>query len=207
MTQTQDSQQKARAFRDEVLAKIDKTVRDFSDGRLSSEQFQAIYARYTEQLTIANMAMMSGESDGIDVARGDGTQTIALRSTLQGKALGLIIYHNRSGVVVEMLGNPTVPIQTVGALLNDFSGRMELGETIEPLIKKLEDKKWLVLAAGQYTSLMTQFRHEPSQRQIKEMERLHDDFERANRASLAGSNPGQSKLAIPFLTFVERRIK
>jgi hypothetical protein len=199
-------QSKAEAFRDEVLAKIDRTVKEFADGKLSSEQFQAIYARYTEQLTIANMALMSGETDGIDVARGDGQQTIAIRSHLQGKAVGLIIYHNRSGTVIETLGNPTVPISTVGPLLNDFSDRMEQGDTIEPLIKKYDEQKWLLLAAGRYTSLMTQFRHEPAQRQISEMERLHRDFERANHALLSKVRFDGGNVAIPFLSFVERRI-
>jgi hypothetical protein len=201
-----DTQAKAKAFRDEVLTKIDRTVKEFADGKLSSEQFQAIYARYTEQLTIANMAVMSGETDGIDVVRGDGQQTIALRSHLQGKAMGLIIYHNRSGKVLETLGNPTVPIATVGPLLNDFSGRMELGEYIEPLVKKYDEQKWLVLAAGRHTSLMTQFRHEPSPRQISEMERLHGDFEKANHIILAKRVIEGDAMAIPFLSFVERRI-
>ncbi len=201
-----NTQAKAEAFRDEVLAKIDQTVKEFADGKLSSEQFQAIYARYTEQLTIANMALMSGETDGIDVVRGDGQQTIALRSHLQGKAVGLIIYHNRSGKVIETLGNPTVPIATVGPLLNDFSDRMEQGDAIEPLIKKYDDQKWLLLAAGRHTSLMTQFRHEPANRQIQEMERLHRDFERANHLVLVRGRFEGGAVAIPFLSFVERRI-
>jgi hypothetical protein len=202
-----DAQEKARAFRDTIMQKLNRTVQEFASGQISREQFQAIYTRYTDQLTIANLAVASGDSGELDLVSGDGTTTIAMRSALQGKAVGLMIYHTKSGTIVETLGNPDVPIATIGPLLNDMSGDVSRGRHVEPTVKKLGDKQWLVLAAGLYTILVTQFRHEPAPRQIKEMTRLHTDFEEANKVALSRGMPSADDLASPFLAFVEKRRK
>ena len=202
-----DSLKKAEAFRNEVLKKINKAVQEFAEGKLSAEQFQAIYTRYTEHLSIANMAVMSGQEGSIDAVQNDGTSTIALRNNLQGKAMGLMIYHNKSGTIVETLGNPDVPIDTIGPLFNEISIQMESGKRVEPVIKKLGEKQWLALAAGRFTTIATQFRHEPARQQILELERLHTDFEDANKVALQRATPDTKNMAYPFVVFVEKRIK
>ena len=204
---TGDSLNKAEMFRNEVLKKINKSVKEFAEGKLSAEQFQAIYARYTEHLSLANMAVMSGQDGSIDSVTNDGTSTIALRNNLQGKAVGLMIYHNKSGTFVETLGNPDVPIDTIGPLFNEVSMQMESGKRVDPIIKKLSEKQWLVLAAGRFTTIATQFRHEPARQQISELERLLIDFEDANKVALQRAMPDTDNLAYPFVVFVEKRRK
>lgn len=202
-----ESTQRAIAFRDEVLGKLNQTVQDFADGKLSREQFQTIYARYTERLTMANIAVLSGQDEAITEMENDGTSTVAVRDSLQAKAVGLMIYHNNSGTILETLGEPDVPIEVIGPLLNDLSGRMAAGEHIDPVVQRISERQWLVLTAGRGSTVAMQFRNEPALVQIREIERLHRDFETANRAALSRSTTAADTLAYPFLTFIEKRIR
>ncbi|MFW5748611.1 MAG: hypothetical protein ACOCYT_03265 [Chloroflexota bacterium] len=202
-----EAQQKAQAFRDELLEKIERTVKEYADGQLNREQFQQIYARYTERLTIANMALMSGETSSVDAVQSDGSSTVALRSSLQGKALGLMVYHNKSGTIVETLGNPDVSVALIGPLLNDLADQIFGGRAVEPVIRHVGEKQWLVLLAGRLTITVTQFRREPAPAQIRELRRLHQDFETADVHALQKGIPTADQLAYPFMAFVEKAIR
>lgn len=194
----------AEAFKATVEAKIQGLITEFADGKISREQFQMIYARYSEQLSIANAALMTGN----ELAQsGDNTSTIAVRTAYQGKATGLMIYYNRNGKVLETLGELTVPISVIGPLLNDFSFLMDGNKRAERLVRKIGEKEWLLLAMGRYTTIVTQFKHEPAQIQIRELERLHTHFEEANRTLFESEKADADSMAYPFLEFVEKRLK
>lgn len=202
---TSDSLSKARAFKEEVEGKIQKTVQEFAEGKLSREQFQLIYARYTDQLTIATMALMSGETGKIDDVKSDGSSTIAIKSSAQGKAVGLMIYYNKTGTILETLGDVSVPIGVIGPILNDFSMLMEDNQKVERQVKKIQDREWLLLSAGKYTTIVTQFRNEPALIQIQYLEKLHSDFEKANRALFETDRVSAESLAYPFMVFIEKK--
>ncbi len=194
----------AEAFKATVEAKIQGLITEFADGKISREQFQMIYARYSEQLSIANAALMTGNELS---QSGDNTSTIAVRTAYQGKATGLMIYYNRNGKVLETLGELTVPISVIGPLLNDFSFLMDGNKRAERLVRKIGEKEWLLLAMGRYTTIVTQFKHEPAQIQIRELERLHTHFEEANRTLFESEKADANNMAYPFLEFVEKRLK
>lgn len=193
----------AEAFKALVEGKIQTLITEFADGKLSREQFQVIYARYTEQLAIATAAMMTGG----DVALKDNTSTIAVRTEHQGKATGLMIYYNRNGTILETLGELTVPISVIGPILNNFSFLMEENKHTERQVKKIGEKEWLLFAAGRYTTIVTQFRHEPAPLQIRELERLHTHFEEANRTLFENEKANAQNMAYPFLGFIEKRLQ
>jgi hypothetical protein len=194
----------AEAFKATVEGKIQGLITEFAEGKISREQFQMIYARYSEQLAIANAALMTGSEI---TQKNDNTSTIAVRTAYQGKATGLMIYHNRSGMVLEVLGDVSVPISQFVPILNDFSLLMGENKRGERKVKKFGDNEWLLLAAGRYTTIITQFKHEPAQIQIRELERLHTHFEEANRTLFETDKATSQTLAYPFLEFVEKRLK
>ncbi|MCL4255267.1 MAG: hypothetical protein KJ043_16015, partial [Anaerolineae bacterium] len=137
----------------------------------------------------------------------ENTSTIAVRTAYQGKATGLMIYHNRSGMVLEVLGDVSVPISQFVPILNDFSLLMGENKRGERKVKKFGENEWLLLAAGRYTTIITQFKHEPAQIQIRELERLHTHFEDANQTLFENDKATSQTLAYPFLEFVEKRLK
>lgn len=200
-----DAQSKAEAFKVMVEEKIQKLVAEFAEGKISREQFHAIYARYSSQLSIANQAMVSGNPDAVGITQG-GPPTIAMRDALMGKAIGLLIYHHNSGTVVETLGNFDVPVNKLSAVLNDFTLMLQSGKHIDYRVERLQEEQWLLFDPGRYTTIVTLFRHEPSQVQIREIDRLHHDFEQAN-STLRNDFVDADKLAYPFLVFVKKTIK
>ncbi len=205
---------KMEVLKAQIQAKISKILAEFAEGKLSREQFHAIYEHYSAQLTMvddaitmAETASSKGHDNDVTLVNGKPGETIAIRHAHMGKAIGLVIYHNKSGMFVETLGAFDVPPSRIAATLNDFSLMMETKRLIDRRIEKIGMKQWLMFAAGKYTTIVTLFHNEPSPQQSREMERLHYDFEVANEVHLQGARVDPSKLAYPFLVFIQQKLK
>ncbi len=195
-----DSSARLRQLRAQIEAKIGNLLIEFAEGRISREQFQVIYARYDSQLLAAQKGLDFADVSG-------GIDTIHVRAVHMGKALGLAIYHHRSGRLLDTLGAFDVPMARIAPILNDFSRLMESKRLIDRCIERISDRAWLLFAPGEYTTVITIFHNEPSGMQIREIERLHHDFEIANEASLMGSQVDPTRLAYPFHVFIQQKLK
>jgi len=190
-------------FRTQVQAKIEKLLAEFAAGAVSREQFHALYAHHTTNLQLAEQALEAKDTSLIDSAQG---ATISIRQAHMGKAIGLMIYHNKTGMFVETLGAFDVPPALISPILNDFSMLMEADRAIDRRVEKVGERQWLLFAAGRYTTVITLFHNEPSAQQSREIERLHHDFEVANANMLSGIRLDASKLAYPFTVFVQQKL-
>jgi len=182
----------------QVQQKIRDLVAEFTQGKVSTEQFNILYERFSAQLTLA--------SSGMKITQDESFNTFAIRSATRGKAVGLGVYHHRSGTMVETLGNFEVPPDIMSGVLNEFSDRLERRELIEPRLVKLEGGYWLVFMARSLTTAIVVFVNEPSAAQLRELERLHHDFEEANRRYLDAMSVDSQALARPFLGFIKRKL-
>jgi hypothetical protein len=198
---------KAEAFMTEVDNKIRTLLREFSEGKLNSEQFHVIYERYANQRLLAQQAMLTGDA-GVLRAAHDEQPTIAIKERYMGKALGIIILHNNTGAKIETLGTFDVSAFVISPVLAEFR-RLYLDEkTIRPRVERLEDKRWLLFTVEPYTTVVTLFRNEPSPLQMREIQRLHHDFETANQVIFRQPGaPDARQLAYPFYSFVQRKLK
>jgi hypothetical protein len=203
----QESVTKAKALRTQIQEKIQKTLTEFSEGVISREQFHAIYERYTSQLAILEMALRSNVPEALIGIATDGQSTIAVKEAHMGKAVGMVIYNNRTGTLLETLGDFDVPPTKLAPILNDFSTLMQGGKLVEREVRKISARQWLLFAAGEFTTVVTLFHNEPSEMQMKEIERLHRDFERANSSLFRKGTMDADKLAYPFLVFVQQKMK
>ncbi|NDJ60701.1 MAG: hypothetical protein GYB67_06220 [Chloroflexi bacterium] len=203
-TDTEGKRAKFEGFRAEVRDKIDALVAEFANGELSREQFHAIYEHYNSQLMLIQEKLDANADDSPVQNAG---QTIGIRQAHMGKAVGLMIYHNKSGQFVETLGQFDVPPQTIAPILNDFSLLMETRKLIDRRVVKIAERAWLLFAAGRYTTVVTLFHNEPSQQQSREIERLHHDFELANSTALTAGHIDSTRLAYPLLVFVQQKLK
>lgn len=195
-----DSSVRLRQLRAQVEAKIHNLLTEFAEGRISREQFQVIYARYDSQLLAAQK--------GLDVADvSGGVDTLHVRNVHMGKALGLAIYHHRSGRLIDTLGVFDVPMARIAPTLNDFTRLMESKRLIDRRVERIADRAWLLFAPGEQTTVITLFHNEPSAQQIREIERLHHDFEIANEMSLMGNQVDPTRLAYPFHVFIQQKLK
>lgn len=202
-----DSATKVRAFKAQVQDKIQKLLTEFAAGAISREQFHVIYERYTSQLSIADMALRSNSPDAVIGVVQDGPPTVAIKEATMGKAIGMVIYNNRTGTLLETLGEFNISPAKLAPILNDFSMMMDSGQLVEREIRMIGPRQWLLFAAGKNTTVVTLFRHEPSEVQMREIERLHHDFEEANRAFFSKGHVDANKLAYPFLVFVQKKIR
>ncbi|RMF81677.1 MAG: hypothetical protein D6737_04280 [Chloroflexi bacterium] len=197
---------KIESFKAELQTKINNLLKEFSEGKINREQFHVVYTRYNDQLAVANRAALAGAPDAIDIAQ-TGPPTVVIKEEYMGKAIGMMIYHNKTGRFVETLGEFDIATTVLAPTLNDFSEMMERRKLIDRKVMKVSEKRWLLFAAGKFTTVVTLFYNEPSPFQSRELERLHHDFEEANRTRLEKGNLDSNKLAYPFLAFVQNRLK
>jgi hypothetical protein len=198
---------KVQAFKAQIQTKIQKLLAEFAEGVISREQFHAVYERYTSQMALADMAALSAMPDAVIGVVQDGPPTIAVKEAHMGKAIGMTIYNNRNGTLLETLGEFDVPPEKLAPILNDFTMMMESGRMVEREVRKIGTKQWLMFAAGKHTTVVTLFHNEPSELQSREIERLHHDFEEANHTFFRNGHVDSSKLAYPFLVFVQKKVR
>jgi hypothetical protein len=197
--------ERAGIYRAQVLEKIDHLLTEFAEGKVSREQFHAIYEHYSNQLALVEQMDRPGADLGLDGVPG---ATIAIRQAHMAKALGLIIYHNKSGKFVETLGEFDIQPGVMAQTLNDFSTMMDAQQYIDRRVVKLPDRRWLLFAAGRFTTVVSVFFHEPSPQQMREVERLHHDFEMANATALGSSIAiDKNALAYPFVVILQKKLK
>jgi hypothetical protein len=190
-------------FQEEVQRKLRNLLAEFGDGKISNEQFNILYERYNNQLEMA----LQASDEQAQVASGNGGDTtIAIKQATIGKAVGLAIYHHRSGMIVETLGTFDLAPEVITPTINDFSRKLELRQFIEPVTRKLSSGLWLVFMARYFTTAVVIFRNEPAPRQVRELERLLHDFEEANKSYLDKTTVDKEKLAKPFMGFVRRKL-
>jgi ribonuclease HIII len=190
-----------KTFQDEVQRKIRNLLAEFGEGKLSNEQFNILYERYNNQLEMA----LQARDEQMAVATG-GESTIAIKQATIGKAIGMAIYHHRSGTIIETLGTFDLSPDVISHTINEFSHKLEQRQFIEPVTRKLSSGIWVVFMARHFTTAVVIFKNEPAPRQIRELERLLHDFEEANSHNLDKLNVEKDKLAKPFLGFVRRKL-
>jgi hypothetical protein len=195
------SENSVKTFQEEVQRKIRNLLAEFGEGKLSNEQFNILYERYNNQLEMALQARdeQNAVASGVD-------STIAIKQATTGKAMGMAIYHHRSGTIIETLGTFDLPPDSISPTINDFSRKLEQREFIDPVTRKLSSGLWVVFMARHFTTAVVIFKNEPAPRQIRELERLLHDFEEANSIYLDKLHVDKEKLAKPFLGFVRRKL-
>lgn len=197
---------RAEVFLMQVEEKIRALLREYSEGHLNSEQFHVIYERYAGQRLIAQQAMLTGDDEVLQDATAEQS-TIAIKDAHMGKALGLRIYHHQTGALIETLGEFDVSAFVISPVLSELLQSLRAGKVVRSRAERLEDRRWLLFTVQPLTSVVTLFRNEPSPLQVREIQRLHEDFEAANEASLNTDEPDAKKLAYPFYAFVQRKYR
>jgi hypothetical protein len=177
----------------EIQTKISALIADLSAGKISQEQFELIYTRYRNRLAV-DEALTPLPCPAHAINTGD------LLRGMQAKSLGLSFYHHGSGTTVEMIGQFDLPSAILAPILNDFSWRVEWQIFTDPVIQKIKPSLWVVFMARRYTTLMVAFNNEPSRQQIRQMERLHHNFEETNARFLTRFCVAASSLRARLVT-------
>jgi hypothetical protein len=206
----QRAREDARAgqeFIAEVQQKMHKIVAEFATGKINRTQFHQMYARYQRQ--IMTVSQMIGESnpgqwrDAVD----EGEDTMMVRKRYTAKAIGIAIYDNATRLPIETLGEFEVDATWIVPMLSSYqSAAMEIFRA-GMRNTEMDNGQWLSFVPGRYTTLIVLFSLEPSDNQLDSIERMHRDFEEANRAALEGGRADPNALAYPFLSFIRRSME
>jgi DNA replication protein DnaD len=186
------------ARRAEIHTKTRSLLLEFAEGKISSEQFNILYERFQNQLEMLSTDELLTEANDMN--------TIAIRRVTTAIALGMGIYHHRSGTIIETLGNFNVPPASISSKLNEISDMLDSRQFIAPSVQKLANGINLFFATRKFTTVILIFRNEPSKQQQQDIERLHHDFEEANQRFLDAQKVDGTKLAKPFLGFVKKKM-
>lgn len=201
-----DAIAQAQQFKRQVQAKIRALLDEFAAGRISREQFHLLYERYSARLEIAEHAIFSGNPDAIAIAQ-TGPSTLDIRTKTEGKAIGVMVYHHRSRHMLETLGNFTGSLEDLRQTLYEISEMLQRGQLVEPRLEKRDNDRWLLYTTASHTTVITRFRNEPSRRQICDIERMHHEFEHANRHLLTAETLDGGRMAYPFIIFVQKQFR
>ena len=198
------SHQQGQEFIDQVHQKMSKLVQEFAHGEINRTQFHQLYDRYQRQImTVAQMLAESDPASWRDAIR-ENEDTLNIKQRLTAKAVGLSVFDNQTGAPIKTLGHFAIEDDLIAPMLSSY--RSAAAEIFRAGMRsaELEDGQWLCFVPGSYTTLIALFSLEPSDSQLQMVERMHHDFEQANRAALETGPIDPQTLAYPFYTFVER---
>lgn len=201
------SAQQGQDFIAQVYQKMNKLVQEFARGEINRTQFHKLYDRYQRQ--IMTVAQLIAEADPATWREAlDGSEdTMLIKKRLTAKAVGMSVYDNKSGMPIETLGEFAIEAELIVPMLSSY--RSAAAEIFRAGMRntEMENGQWLCFVPGSFTTLIALFSLEPSKNQLEMIERMHQDFEAANRAALEAGHVNPENLANPFYSFVQKRAK
>jgi hypothetical protein len=182
---------------EKLHAKIDATAERFSRGEINPVQFQELYSHYQSNIQeIEQFLSMNPDSEEWKNLVADG-QSMILRKRYAARLSGFAIYDHRNGMPLKTIGNFGIdPGLFVPMLYAYQSATKEIfGGAVRST--QIEGGKWLCFVSGKVTTTLALFTTEPSQQQMKSLEKIHSVFENANAERLMASPVDETTLVCP----------
>jgi hypothetical protein len=203
-TDQKNALERGKIFIAETRRKVEQLADDFAEGKLNREQFQKLYERY--QLQISGVRSLLAEADPSRwVEAIDGERTIDIRSRLMAKAVGMLIYNNETGTLLDRLGlflaDPVFVSNMMEKLANQDSN---MPANPPQLVVQEAGGEWVLLMKGELTTIAMTFSREPTAEQKASVFKLLKDFERANVLILQRPNIAPDQLAMPFRVIIQQ---
>jgi phage terminase large subunit-like protein len=183
--------------------KIAAIAAEYAAGKINRAQFNAIYARYTEQRQIAERLLeRNPETEAWRSVLREG-HTGFLRNRFQAKFLSYVVYDNnpplQDGVFRPLMAHGeefSLPRMTL--YLRSFYEAMRKEADVKVRLAPFDEKgAYLTIISGAYTTAAIIFSLEPSKNQINWAQDLHRDFERANVEALSQDIRNPEHLVFP----------
>jgi hypothetical protein len=202
-----NSAKEGQEFIAQVHAKMNKLVQEFASGEINRTQFHKLYARYQRQIMTVTQLITEADPTMWRNAITESEDTIHIKKRLTAKAVGMSVYNNKSGMPIETLGEFAVDPELLVPMLSSY--RSAAAEIFRAGMRstEMENGQWLCFVPGTYTTLIALFSLEPSENQLQMVERMHQDFEQANKTALESGNFDPTQLAFPFYSFVKQRVQ
>jgi hypothetical protein len=173
----------ARAYQAEIQRKMTALAEDFSLGKISRRQFEAVYAHYREQRQMIDALIHSMDSEAWRKAVSEGlTGPLLERNAAQ--ILSYAMYDNATILPLAMSSQFKLDGNLIAPLLAAYrASTAELTPKISS--SEIEGGRWLCFVPGHATTLIVLYSLEPARAQLTFLQDLHHDFELANAKRLS----------------------
>lgn len=198
-----EQMQRAEEALIELREKMAAAAAQFAEGELNQAQFEAIYARYSEQRDITERLLARDPSSQAweSVVRPGYTQF--LKQQYAARLLSYAIYEHASARQIALTGTLQLRPDQVRAVIQRLQTVRGQRGSPGPAQRSLPDGRCVVFVPGELTSAAAIFSLQPSGGQVARLVDIHRDFERANRRALHSQDVQPDRLVFPHRALFE----
>jgi hypothetical protein len=187
-----------------------ETANEFAEGKINRAQFTAMYAYFNEKRVIIERLLARDPDTHAWQPVAKGGQTTFLRQHFEARVLSYTIYDNASLTPespITSQGNVLPSANILKPVLTALGVMMKTRVSDKPiraLQKQVDNGRWIAIIPGVFTSAIALFSLEPSSQQFTMVTDIHQDFERANRVTLARGIRIPEQLVFPHRALFEQ---
>jgi hypothetical protein len=202
---TRSSEDRAAAALERLRQKMAAVSDEYAHGKINRAQFHAIYQRYQEQRAITEQLLKRDPQTGAWQSVVRPGHTSFLRDHYESRVLSYAIYDVESGTQIALNGSVQLPAQQVRPILMKLKEALAKQGTLSTASRQLKDGQWVLFVPGGYTISVVIFSLEPAEMQIKRIEDIQQDFERANRQILQSKIIDRRQMVFPHRALFENQ--
>lgn len=194
-----------QAVLERIRQKMEQIATEFSNGKLNRAQFNAIYARYSEQRTIVERLLeRNPQNDAWKQAAAPG-HTSFLRDHFEARLLFYLVFQHNIPTPLVMGGKQQPDMTKISHVLRQLWENKKR-PPVGVARKNMGGEQWLVLALGEHALTLVMYMLEPSLMQIHLVRDLHADFERANLSALTRGTRSLDRFVFPQRALTEKQL-
>ena len=180
---------------EQIRKRLKAATQEYSSGRLSAIQFNAVYRHYTEKRQITEMLIArDADTEAWQSAAAEGT-TSYLKDRFEARPLYYLVI--RKGDTKPLLTDGKVPQKAAEQIYKLLQVFWEIPECKIGLARKsIGDGMWVMIMVGELSLTITIYFLQPSTIQVNQLRDLQSDFERANHQALERDLPA-SRMVFP----------
>lgn len=183
--------------------KMARVAADFANGNLNQAQFDAIYARYSEQRAITERLLARNPESQAWQSVVQTGHTQFLKQHYAARPLSYAIYDQDTFECITVTGHVQIKQAQVEAVLIRLNAVIAQRGNPGPAHKQLPDGKCVLFVPGNYTTAVVIYSLEPATGQINRAKDMHNDFERANKRALTRHDYDTARMVFPHRALFE----
>ena len=176
--------QRAKEAAAHLKMKMGAVTIEFNEGRINQAQFQAIYTRYGEQLSLIQHLLNEKPLPDVWQHILEEGSTNVLRKEYAAKVVGCVLCYNMTGDIMQVMGRFNLTDELLAPLLSDLSTQSSRNLEGGQRCTQIEGGRWLCIVPGVYSTTIVLYSSEPSSDQLDAAIGLQAEFEEANLAVL-----------------------
>ncbi len=189
---------------EELRRKTAEAATKLARGEFNQAQFAAVHAHYNEQRTLIERMLERDPKSKAWQRVAQPGHTSFLVHHYEARIQYYAIHDHSEGAPeapITAQGSPPIPPDIVKKILVALRIVMRHhpnpGPGLKPLSESRDAGQWILLTPGQFTAAIMLFSLKPSNQQVKLMQDIHREFERANRVTLERNIRAADQLVFP----------